>query len=184
MMWNWIAFSLATLLLIYISRASLRARRSHGFYRFFAWECILGLFLLNVNFWFYKPFAWNQLIAWTLLFASLIPLGFGVNALKSRGRPIANRENDPSLLAFEKTTQLVTSGIYKYIRHPLYSSLLLLTWGIFFKHISIAGIVLAIAATVFLAFTAKADEFECIQFFGAKYQEYMKRTKRFIPFLF
>lgn len=179
-----IAFAIGSIFLIYISRHSLRAPRSHGFYRFFAWECILALFLLNVNFWFYKPFAWNQLIAWTLLFASLIPLVFGVNALKSRGKPAANRESDPSLLAFEKTTQLVTSGVYKYIRHSLYSSLLLLTWGIFFKNFSAAGIVLAIAATVFLIFTAKADETECIQFFGSEYQDYMKRTKRFIPFLF
>ena len=104
--------------------------------------------------------------------------------LTSRGKPVEKREADPSLLAFEKTTQLVTSGIYKYIRHPLYSSLLLLTWGTLFKHLSTTAIILAIAATVFLVFTAKADEAECIQFFGAEYQNYMKTTKRFIPFLF
>lgn len=185
---NAIAFGIGSVFLIYISRASLRASlrapRSHGFYRFFAWECMLALFLLNIDFWLYMPFAWNQLIAWTLLFASLIPLTFGVSALKSRGKPTSNRNADPSLLAFEKTTQLVTSGVYKYIRHPLYSSLLLLTWGIFFKNFSAAGIVLAIAATVFLVFTAKADETECIQFFGVAYNEYMKKTKMFIPFVF
>lgn len=183
-MWNWIVFSFLTLFLIYISRASLRSPRSHGFYRFFAWECILGLFLLNADFWFYKPFAWYQLIAWTLLFAALIPLAFGVSALKSRGKPTTNRESDPSLLAFEKTTQLVTSGVYKYIRHPLYSSLFLLTWGMFFKLPSIAGGTLTAVATLFLIATAKADEAECIQFFGTEYQNYMKHTKRFIPFLF
>ena len=183
-MWNWIVFSFLTLFLIYISRASLRAPRSHGFYRFFAWEFMLALFLLNVKFWFQNPFAWYQLIAWTLLFASLIPVGFGVSALRSRGKPTANRESDPSLLAFEKTTILVTSGIYKYIRHPLYSSLFLLTWGFFFKHFSVTGIVLAVTATVFLVFTAKADERECIQFFGPAYNDYMKKTKMFIPYLF
>jgi protein-S-isoprenylcysteine O-methyltransferase Ste14 len=183
-MWNWIVFSFLTLFLIYISRASLRSPRSHGFYRFFAWEFMLALFLLNDKFWFQNPFAWHQLIAWVLLFSSLIPLTFGVRMLTSRGKPTANRATDPSLLAFEKTTQLVTSGIYKYIRHPLYSSLLLLTWGIFFKHLSVAAIILAITATVFLVFTAKADESECIQFFGVEYQNYMKHSKRFIPFLF
>jgi protein-S-isoprenylcysteine O-methyltransferase Ste14 len=183
-MWNWIVFGLLSLFLIYISRASLRSPRSHGFYRFFAWEFILALFLLIAKYWFQNPFAWNQLIAWTLLFAALIPLAFGVSALRSRGKPSTDRESDPSLLAFEKTTQLVTSGIYKYIRHPLYSSLLLLTWGIFFKNISLASIILAITATVFLVFTAKADEAECIQFFGVEYKNYMKHTKRFIPFLF
>ena len=183
-MWKIVSFLFITMILIYISRASLRAPRSHGFHRFFAWECILGLFLLNVDFWFYRPFAWYQLIAWTLLFASLIPLTLGVSALKSRGKPTANRESDLSLLAFEKTTQLVTSGVYKYIRHPLYSSLFLLTWGIFFKNPSAVGIVLAVTATVFLVFTAKADESECIQFFGSDYSEYMKKSKMFIPYLF
>jgi protein-S-isoprenylcysteine O-methyltransferase Ste14 len=183
-MWNWIIFSYFTFLLIYISRASLRSPRSHGFYRFFAWEFILALFLLNAKYWFQNPLAWYQLIAWTLLFAALIPLAFGVYALTSRGKPSADRESDPSLLTFEKTTQLVTSGIYKYIRHPLYGSLLLLTWGIFFKLPSIAGGVLASAATLFLIATAKADEAECIQFFGVEYQNYMKTTKRFLPFLY
>lgn len=179
-----IAFGIGTALLAYISRHSLRVPRSHGFSRFFAWECILGLFLFNVNFWFYKPLAWNQILAWVLLFAALVPLGFGVHFLRTRGRPVEKREGDPSLLAFEKTTTLVTSGIYKYIRHPLYSSLFLLAWGIFFKSPSVFGMALAMAATLFLIATAKADEAECIQFFGAEYQKYMEHTKRFIPFLF
>jgi protein-S-isoprenylcysteine O-methyltransferase Ste14 len=183
-MWKLTAFGIGTLLLIYISRASLRATRSHGFYRFLAWEAILALCVINIEFWFRDPFVWNQIIAWTLLFAAFVPLISGVRALTLRGKPVADRDEDPSLLGFEKTTQLVTSGIYKYIRHPLYSSLLLLTWGIFFKHLSAAGIALAVAATVFLVFTARADESECIQFFGAEYQDYMKQTKRFIPFLF
>ena len=183
-MWNWIVFSFLTLFLIYISRASLRAPRSHGFYRFFAWEFILALFLINEKFWFRDPFAWHQLIAWTLLFAALVPLAFGVQALRARGKPVANREGDPSLLAFEKTTQLVTSGVYKYIRHPLYSSLFLLTWGIFFKALTWPGLVLALAATLLLVVTARADEAECLHFFGPAYRDYMTHTKRFVPFLF
>ena len=177
-------FVLGSVLIIYISRKSLGSPQSHGFYRFLAWECILGLFLLNVRFWFVEPLAWNQLIAWTLLFASFIPLGFGVHFLRTQGKPIEKREGDPSLLAFEKTTNLVTSGIYKYIRHPLYCSLLLLTWGIFFKHITLTVATLTVTATVFLVFTAKADEAECIRFFGSQYQDYMKRSKMFIPYLF
>ena len=72
-MWKIISFVLITAVIVYISRTSLRSPRSHGFYRFFAWECILGLFLLNVDFWFYKPLAWNQLIAWVLLFCVVYP---------------------------------------------------------------------------------------------------------------
>lgn len=180
---RWIIFGIASLLLIVVSWRSLRHPHSHGFYRFFAWETILALFLINVSAWFYEPFAWNQIIAWSLLFLCLIPLIFGVHALRTRGKPAKQREGDSNLLAFEKTTNLVTSGIYKFIRHPLYSSLFLLTWGIFFKSPSWLGIVLAFTATSFLIATAKADESECIQFFGIQYQEYMKKTKMFVPYI-
>jgi protein-S-isoprenylcysteine O-methyltransferase Ste14 len=183
-MWKAITFVIATGLLVYISRASLRQPDSHGFYRFFAWECILVLFLLNVDSWFIDPFAWHQLIAWTLLFACLVPLTFGVKNLRGRGQPAEERPGDPSLLAFEKTTKLVTTGIYAYIRHPLYSSLLLLAWGIFFKAPGLPGGLLALIATAFLIATARADEQECIRFFGGDYQDYMRKTKRFVPFAF
>ena len=183
-MWKLIIFVIVTALLVYISRASLRQPNSHGFYRFFAWESILLLFLLNVNQWFIDPFSWQQLISWVLLFASLVPLFFGVRSLRRRGQPTDERPGDPSLLAFEKTTALVTGGIYTYIRHPLYSSLLLLAWGIFFKAPSLPGGALVLVTTTFLIATARADEQECIRFFGDEFRAYMQKTKRFIPFLF
>jgi protein-S-isoprenylcysteine O-methyltransferase Ste14 len=183
-MWKLIAFVIVTAVLVYISRASLRQANSHGFYRFFAWESILLLFLLVAEQWFIDPFSWHQLIAWGLLFASLVPLSFGVRTLRGRGKPTEERLGDSSLLAFEKTSALVTSGIYAYIRHPLYSSLLLLAWGIFFKAPSLPGGALVVVATTFLIATARADEQECIRFFGDEYQAYMQKTKRFIPFLF
>lgn len=183
-MWKIFIFIFVTIALIYISRASLRKMGSHGFFRFFAWECIVLLFLLNSEKWFVDPLSWNQLIAWTLLVACIVPLFFGVQSLRTQGQPTKERPDDPSLMAFEKTSSLVTTGIYAHIRHPLYSSLLLLTWGIFFKAPSLSGGALALVATTFLVATAKADEQECIEFFGNEYRDYMQESKRFIPFLF
>ena len=183
MLWKWIAFAIGSAGLIYVSRASLRNPRSHGFFRFFAWEAILGLFLLNAEYWFANPFSWYQCIAWVLLFACIVPVVWGTVLLKQAGRPAGKREAEPNLLAFEKTTRLVTSGIYRYIRHPLYSSLLLLAWGIFFKLPSLAGGALAVFATLSLVLTARADEAECVRFFGLQYEAYMKTTRRFIPFI-
>lgn len=179
-----VAFVLVSAGLFYISRSSLRAPLSHGFYRFFAWEFILALVLLNVDIWFRDPFAWHQLASWFFLIASIVPLALGVHSLISKGKPVKSREEGAQLLAFEKTTTLVTSGIYRHIRHPLYTSLLLLAWGVFFKAPAWPGGLLAVAATLFLLATAKADEGECIRFFGPSYQVYMKQTKRFVPFLF
>ena len=183
-MFQWIIFIAGFLFLVAVSWKSLREPRSHGFYRFFAWECILLLFVVNVRYWFKNPFAWYQLIAWALLVISLLPLGYGIHFLRTRGKPMTRREGDETLLAFEKTSSLVTTGIYKYIRHPLYSSLLFLSWGIFFKYPSLIGIALAAVATAFLFSTAKADENECIRYFGPQYTEYMKHTKMFIPKVF
>ena len=168
----------------YVSRASLPAPRSHGFYRFFAWECLLALFLLNVENWFRDPFSVPQIVSWLLLIVSLFLVIHGVRLLRRIGKPDDKREEAP-LLAFEKTTTLVVEGIYRYIRHPMYSSLLFLAWGIFFKDVtSWAGGGLVAAATFFLTMTAKAEEGEDIRFFGAAYQDYMRRTRMFIPFLF
>jgi protein-S-isoprenylcysteine O-methyltransferase Ste14 len=184
MIWKIVILVVGTVGLLVVSRTSLKSPLSHGFYRFFAWECMLILFLLNVGYWFVDPFAWYQVIAWIFLFLSILPVVWGTVLLRKRGKPVETRLEEPNLLAFEKTTSLVTSGIYRYIRHPLYSSLLLLNWGFFFKFPSWAGTALAVVASGFLFLTAQADEAECIKFFGPAYLEYMKKTRRFIPFLF
>jgi protein-S-isoprenylcysteine O-methyltransferase Ste14 len=175
-------FLLGTIGIAYLSRASLAAPGSHGFYRFFAWESILGLTLLNIDVWFRDPFSWHQLISWPLLLVSAFLVVVGVRLLNQRGEPDAQRDDVP-LVAFEKTTTLVTTGTYHYIRHPLYSSLLFLAWGIFFKAPSWFGGLLALAATLFLIATARVEEAENLRFFGEQYREYMAQTKMFIPFL-
>ena len=183
-MYQWIIFSVASLIILAISWKSLQQPGSHGFYRFFAWEAIVALFVMNVPVWFDKPTSWHQTISWVLLVICFIPLAFGVYSLRTRGKTAEQREGEPSLMAFEKTTALVTSGIYHYIRHPLYSSLFFLAWGIFFKLPSLLGMILALVATVFLVATAKADEGECTRFFGPPYQEYMKTTRMFVQYIF
>lgn len=176
-------FLAATAVLAYLSRASLRSPRSHGFYRFFAWEAILALILLNVEVWFHEPWSWNQMISWCLLLVSLILALHGVRLLRKIGAPDSRRD-DPHLVAFERTTTLVEVGAYRYIRHPLYSSLLFLAWGVFFKAPSWIGGLLAVASTSFLVATARVEEAEDIRFFGAAYERYKQRTKMFIPFVF
>ena len=183
-LWKWLLFLVLSSGILYISRASLRVPGSHGFFRFFAWECILALFLINLDVWFQVPFSWYQIISWCLLFLSLVPLVLGIHALRTYGKPVPRRETESQLLAFEKTSALVTEGIYRTIRHPLYSSLILLTWGIFFKDLIWQGFVLGLAATLLLVATARADEKECVRFFGDSYQAYMRHTKKFIPFIY
>jgi protein-S-isoprenylcysteine O-methyltransferase Ste14 len=67
-------------------------------------------------------------------------------------------------------------GHYGYIRHPIYASGFYGAYGVFFKNPSWPGIALALSATVFFVLTAKVEEKECIRFFGADYQAYMRET--------
>jgi len=78
----------------------------------------------------------------------------------------------------------VCKGAYRYIRHPLYSSLLWLGWGAFFKSPSLLGGLLAVVVTGSLVGAAKVEEAENVAKFGEAYGAYMGATKRFVPFLF
>ena len=176
-------FLLVSAGLVYVSRAALRRPRSHGFWRFWAWEAIAALVVLNAPGWFRDPLAWHQLISWTLLILSVIPLALGLRQLR-RARRDEQERPEASLLEFEKTAELVTTGVYRIIRHPMYSSLLLLAWGVFWKAPSWAGAALVTAATGCLLATARAEERENLRFFGPAYAAYMRQTRRFIPFLF
>jgi protein-S-isoprenylcysteine O-methyltransferase Ste14 len=178
-----IIFVVASAGIAYVSRASLRALRSHGFYRFFAWEFILALVLLDVDYWFRDPFSAHQIVSWLMLILSAFLVVHGIHLLRKIGKPDNQRNEGGPTIGFEKTTALIQVGAFKYIRHPLYSSLLFLAWGVFFKAPSWMGGVLALSATAFLAATAKAEEAENIRFFGPAYQAYIKDTKMFLPFL-
>ena len=177
------AFILVTLVLLYVSRRSIARPRSHGFFRFFAWEAIVGLFCLHAPVWFLDWFSAHQIISWVLLAASLLPLVLGVQALARRQPPDGKPRREPELMGFERTGRVISQGVFKYIRHPLYCSLLLLTWGIFFKAPAVVAGLLSSAATVLLLLAARADEHECITVFGEDYRSYMRRTKMFIPYV-
>jgi len=177
-----IVLYIATAVVIFvISRRTLLNFRSHGFYRFIAWELITALIFWNLPYWISAPASPRQVLSWIVLSASLYVLWDGVSRLRSAGR--SNRRKESELYAFERTSELITSGVYRYIRHPLYASLLYLAWGAYLKEIGWVSTVLIVLATASLFATAKADEKECIHFFGDQYREYMQHTKMFIPFV-
>jgi protein-S-isoprenylcysteine O-methyltransferase Ste14 len=176
-------FISGTIIILFVSKKSLRNYKAHGFYRFIVFEFTLLLIALNIPYWFSNPFYPFQLISWIFLTFSIYPLIAGVYLIKKYGDS-GKREENSANYNFENTTNLVTNGIYKYIRHPMYSSLLFLGLGALFKHVNVITIFIAICIIVFLVFTAKAEEIENIIFFGQPYQDYMRKTRMFIPFVF
>lgn len=181
-MFQIVIFVLGTLGLVFVSRKSIHKPGTHGFYRFFAWELMLLLYVLNLPVWDVDIDATHQIIAGVFFMISLFLVAVGVLQLLLMGKPDEKRDDVP-MLHFEKTTVLVTSGIYRYIRHPIYGSLFFLCWGFFFKCPSLVGAALALMSSAFLIATARVEEVECIRFFGESYRDYMKRSKMLVPFI-
>jgi len=153
---------------------SLRSKRYHGITRFFSFEAIFILFLLNYSMWFKNPFSVAQVFSWIALCASAYAGLAGFITLGKHGKS----EGD-----FENTTVLVKKGIYRFIRHPLYCSLFLLGTGIMLKDPQPIQIILGIINLISVWFTAKIEEKEMLSRFGEEYSEYMRETKMFIPII-
>jgi protein-S-isoprenylcysteine O-methyltransferase Ste14 len=162
------------LIMIFSWFLSIKYKRYHGIVRFFAFESIFILVLLNVKVWFTDPFSPLQLASWVLLILSLYVVITGYLLLKRKGKPDSN---------FENTSLLVKSGIYGYIRHPLYLSVFLLGTGVMLKNPEPLQLILGVINLIAVYFTAHIEENEMISKFGEAYREYMKETKMFIPFI-
>lgn len=80
-----------------------------------------------------------------------------------------------------KEHKLVTHGIYRYIRHPLYTvgSSLFISFGMMADSWFVAA--LGILTFILMAIRTPKEEANLIEKFGDEYREYMKRTGRFLP---
>ena len=83
--------------------------------------------------------------------------------------------------ATRKEHKLVTRGIYRWIRHPLYTigSSFIISFGIMADNWFIAAF--GILAFILMASRTPKEEANLIEKFGDEYREYMKRTGRYLP---
>ena len=168
-------FLIGSLLIILFSWfVSLKEKRYHGIPRFFAFEGLLLLGLLQSPVWFNEPWSPVHILSWMFLIACIYYVIAAVYFYFRYARPGKN---------FENSTQLVTKGIYKYVRHPMYASLLFLGWGMFLKNINPLSISIIAVITLALFLTCKVEEKEMIKRFGEEYKQYMKATRMWIPYL-
>ncbi len=154
---------------------SIREKRYHGIFRFISFECLVVMVYLNYPVWFSDAFSLRQLISWFLLGLCIMVAAMGFFIFYSRGKPEDH---------MEKTTQLISSGIYEYIRHPLYLSLILGGFGAMLKDPGWQQIALSLLNFLAMIFTARVEEKEMIRKFDKAYQEYMKQSKMFFPYVF
>ena len=168
-------FILISILIGFLARDWLMQRSSHGLTRFLALECVLALTVLSLPAWLRDPFMPMQILSWLLILAALLLAGYGYRMLRQGGKPELKLAADQ---------QLAVEGFYKYVRHPLYSSLILFAMGVFLKAITMSSTVLLCGATLFLYLTAREEEMENLDRFGVEYARYLDDSKMFVPFVF
>ena len=80
--------------------------------------------------------------------------------------------------------ELITHGPYHFVRHPLYSSAILFLLMIVLLTNSWLILILFPLLIIFLPKRVGKEEKALINKFGDNYRNYMKRTKRFIPYIY
>jgi protein-S-isoprenylcysteine O-methyltransferase Ste14 len=81
--------------------------------------------------------------------------------------------------------QLITEGIFRYIRHPHYTSLLIIGFGLAFFFNSISALLIAIIAIPIMIISIVDEEKLLIKQYGKEYIEFMKKTPwKIVPYIF
>lgn len=81
----------------------------------------------------------------------------------------------------ERPNYVVNTGIYKYIRHPMYLASILLFLSFSVLTVSIASAVVLIIGSFFYSYIAKYEEKILLNKFGKAYSNYMNKTGRWLP---
>lgn len=79
---------------------------------------------------------------------------------------------------------LVKTGIYRWVRHPAYLGAVLLFLSFPIMLSSILGFLVMFLLVPYFLHRIKLEERMLIGRFGAEYEEYMRHSKRLIPFLY
>jgi protein-S-isoprenylcysteine O-methyltransferase Ste14 len=86
---------------------------------------------------------------------------------------------------FDKPPErLVTSGIYRYIRNPMYLGHIIFLIGLSLTLQSALAAFITVGTSIWFHYRVLRDESRLINLFGDSYLQYMKQTKRWIPYVF
>jgi protein-S-isoprenylcysteine O-methyltransferase Ste14 len=154
--------------------------RPHGLSRYWHYVLlIVGALLLNIPI---SPlnFALVPRSAVVSILSSLCAVGGLAIALIAR-RTLA--DNWSSVVTFKRDHELVTRGIYHYMRHPIYTGVLLM----FLATVLLVGTLGAVLGLliIFVGLWIKSKQEEALmeRHFPAQYPEYKRRVKALLPFI-
>lgn len=118
--------------------------------------------------------------------ATVGPVGVLLMALGGGLALLSGGSLGRNLTAFPKPVEegeLVQSGLYGYVRHPIYLSLLLIAFGWALWRRSVLGLLLAALLLLFLDAKARHEE-RWLREQYPEYAAYQARVKKLIPWLY
>lgn len=142
---------------------------------------LFGLAIPHAAYWLYPEFnipvpEYAHQISTGIMFLAILLL---LRTFKDLGK-----QYSPTLQIFEYHG-LITSGIYKYVRHPMYLTALLLLLSQSLSIPNRIGLASnAIAFGILLFLRIPAEEKMLIKEFDMEYKKYMERTASIIPFVY
>jgi protein-S-isoprenylcysteine O-methyltransferase Ste14 len=77
--------------------------------------------------------------------------------------------------------ELVTEGIYRYIRHPQYTGFMLVTLGMLLDWATLPMLIMWPIMAILYYRLAKKEEGYMLEQFGKRYEEYRQITGMFLP---
>ncbi len=140
---------------------------------------IIPLFYLFTPWLDFADYTLPSWLSWTGAFLFIGAAGLLWITHQSMGR------NWTPTLGFRSEHVLITEGIFKFIRHPMYAAHLL--WALaqpLLLHNWIAGLSFLVVSIPLYILRIPYEEKMMLDKFGVEYSEYMKRTGRFFPKLF
>ncbi len=91
------------------------------------------------------------------------------------------KEAHKAVITKNPPSNLITNGVFKVVRHPLYLSILIFYLSLSFFFNSFLGLLLLIPVFLFYNFIASYEEKYLIKQFTDSYIAYQKRTGRWLP---
>ena len=120
---------------------------------FFKWEFIPQKQIIQVNSFSYLLGVLIIIIAFIIMLVAIKDLGRNLSPFP---RPIKN-------------SNLVTTGIYRFTRHPMYYSLIFISFGVFITKLSIYYLILSISLGLIIKFKIALEE----KYLNNKFKNYL-----------
>ena len=120
---------------------------------FFQWEFIPQKQIIQVS-------SFSYLLGFLIIIIACIILLVAINDLGRNLSPFPKPKTD---------SNLVTKGIYRYMRHPMYYSLIFISFGVFITKLSIYYLCLSIILVLIIKFKIALEE----QYLNNKFKNYL-----------